>query len=267
MLQTRVVWKKSLGQHLLHDKNILRKIVEAIAPKPGECIVEIGGGTGVLTELLAAEPTDVIVVELDTQFVSILAEKFENQSNVTILPGDILKLRLNDILPSEVKAVVAGNLPYNITSPILFHLFEQRDVVSRMVFMVQREVARRMTAPPGIKDRSILSILCQFHSDVQVLFPVSRSCFFPVPKVDSAVVELKIKEIPAGISPEKFIKTAKAAFNKRRKMLKNSLKDIAGGNVSRLEGLFDVKRRPEELTIDEFIFITQQLSPNKSNNQ
>ena len=261
MTQTSLVLKKTLGQHILHDKNIVRKVAAAVKPQSGEVVVEIGGGTGVLTEQLAFEPITIFVIELDKQFVEILTEKFFNRKNITIISGDILKLHLFDSIPLNTKAVITGNLPYNITSPLLFHLFDQRDYIERMVFMVQREVAHRITAQPGIKDRSLLSVICQFHTEPQVLFPVSNNCFYPKPKVESAVVELKLKQLPGGISPGNFFKVVKTAFGKRRKMLKNSLADIAGEKIAQLGEVFNLNHRPEELTVEEFVHITNELYP------
>jgi len=255
-------WKKKFGQHLLHDHNIIRKIVTSLKLSPGECVIEIGSGSGALTEFLAAEPVKLIAIELDPQFYDIFRQKFGSLSSVKLVTGDILKIDLTELVPENTPAVITGNLPYNITSQILFHLFEYRDMISRMVFTVQKEVAQRITAPVRSKDRGILSVISQFYADPAILFPVSRNCFFPKPHVDSAVLALDMKPIPDDVSLDKFRKLVRTCFGKRRKTLRNSLSRSAGlpdVKLVELESEFDLNRRPEELEVSEFIDLTRAV--------
>lgn len=246
-------WKKTLGQHLLHDANIIRKFVSALNLSAGEKVIEVGPGSGALTEFLVKEPVNITAVELDKQFFEILNEKFSDQSNFELISGNILETALSGLISGNEKAVVTGNLPYNLTSQILFHVFKWREQVSRIVVTIQKEVAERITAPVRSKNRGILSVICQFHSDPKILFNVSRNCFFPKPKVDSAVLGLRIKPVPEIPDPEDFFKLVKTAFGKRRKTLRNSLNDFPGINLSEIEKNFDLGRRPEELEVEEFV--------------
>ena len=260
-------WKKKFGQHLLHDHNILRKIVTALKLSPGECVIEIGSGSGALTEFLAAEPVSLIAVELDPQFYDILQQKFGDLSNVELVSGDILKIDIRGLVPENSRAVITGNLPYNITSRILFYLFDCRDVISRMIFTVQKEIAQRIVAPVNSKERGILSVICRFHADPIILFPVSRNCFFPKPQVDSAVLALNMKPVPDDVSFYKMQQLVKTCFGKRRKTLRNSLSLLAGlprVRLLELESEFDLSRRPEELEVSEFIDLTRAVYAHES---
>ena len=256
-------WKKKLGQHLLHDHNILRKIVSALQLSAGEHVIEIGSGSGELTEFLVNEPAHVTSIEIDPQFNDTLSQRFESMENITLITGNILTIRLKDHVPENYKAVIAGNLPYNIASRILFHLFNQRDRIRRMVFTLQKEVARRITSPPRNKDRGILSVLCQFHSSPEILFPVSRNCFYPKPRVDSAVVALDLQPVPRDVNPEKLMHIVKTCFGRRRKTLRNTLAllpDVPHDKWNELASDFNLDRRPEELEVNEFVRLTRVLS-------
>lgn len=245
-----VRWKKSLGQHLLHDQNILRKIAAAANPTKNDNIIEIGPGTGALTTYLAEFPVNLTAVELDRQFFEILEEKFGNMERFQLVRGSFLELDPLNYLPKSGKTVVTGNLPYNITSQILFRLFEIRERIAKITILIQKEVAERINADIRSKERGILSVISQFHADTKLEFTVSRNCFFPKPKVDSAVITLKLKEIPADIDPGLFFRLVKASFGKRRKTLRNSLQEFT--DTGKLEEAFDLSRRPEELEVTEF---------------
>ena len=255
-------WKKRFGQHLLHDHNIIRKIISALKLSPGEYVVEIGSGSGALTRFLVKERVNVFAVEIDPQFYDALRREFGNSSNCNLIGGDILDVHLQELLPANSRAIVTGNLPYNITSGILFHFFTQRELLSRMVFLVQKEVARRITAPVHTKDRSILSVFCQFHSHPEILFSVSRNCFYPKPQVDSAVISLDLRPVPGDVHPDALLQVVKTCFSRRRKTLRNTLALLPGIHEAlqdELESGFDLNRRPEELEVDEFVNLTRTV--------
>ena len=199
-------WKKMYGQHLLHDKNILKKIAAAVGPVAHETVVEIGCGSGALTEFLVESPAAVVGIEIDEQFYPVLDERFGKKPNFRLVRGDILDIDLNTVLPDSGKAAVTGNLPYNLTSQILFRLFRNSGRISRIVILVQKEVAQRIAAPAGGKDRGILSAVSGFHADTKMLFTVSRNCFFPKPKVDSAVVSLRMRQTPGDCDPRGILR-------------------------------------------------------------
>lgn len=257
-------WKKKFSQHLLHDHNIIRKIVTSLKLSSGEYVIEIGSGSGALTEFLAAEPVKVIAIELDPQFYDVFRQKFGNLGSVKLVTGDILKIDLKELVPENTPAVITGNLPYNITSQILFHLFEYREMISRMVFTVQKEVAQRITAPVRSKDRGILSVMSRFYADSAILFPVSRNCFFPKPHIDSVVLALDMKPIPDDVSLERLRQLVRTCFGKRRKTLRNSLALLPDVSIADLEPEFDLNRRPEELEVSEFIDLTRAVYAHES---
>ncbi len=258
----QVKWKKTLGQHLLHDKNILRKIISAIDPEKGDRILEIGCGSGALTEQLIDTGAGITGIEIDKQFFEILLEKFGSNDNFELIKGDILKLDVEPILDPEKKFIIAGNLPYNITSQILFKLIPLTGMIKKMIFLVQKETAQRMTAKPCSKDRGIMSILCGFYFRPALLFDVKRNSFFPPPCVDSAVIELIPVDYPGFIEIEQFNKFVKASFAQRRKTLRNNLK-LTQVDIKILGEEFDLSRRPEELEISEFLEIFEFISERK----
>ncbi|MFC1564156.1 16S rRNA (adenine(1518)-N(6)/adenine(1519)-N(6))-dimethyltransferase RsmA [candidate division KSB1 bacterium] len=253
-----VYWKKKYGQHLLHDRNILRKIVNSLELSKEETVVEIGCGSGALTEFLLKEQVNTIAVEVDDQFFDILEEKFADNNEFNLVRGDILDMKFDEVVPNDKQVTVAGNLPYNITSQILFYLIEYRESISRMVFMMQKEVAERITAKPRTKDRGILSVICQYYFHPKILFPVSKNCFYPVPKVGSAVIRLVVKkELEQEVSGN--IKgVVKTCFGKRRKTLRNNLK-TSGYDINKIPDAFDLGRRPEELEVGEYAELTKLL--------
>ncbi len=204
-----------MGQHFLVDKNILKKIVETANIQEGEEVLEIGAGIGTLTIALAKEGADVVAIEKDEGAVSFLRELAAiSYPNVKIIHGDILKLDLKPILKESPVWKVVSNPPYNIASPILFKLISLKEKFSVIVLMLQREFAERFTAKPGSKNYSFLTIKMQYHMDIEIIHKVSRRVFFPVPKVDSAIVVLKpLKSPKVKVSDEElFFKIADAMF-------------------------------------------------------
>jgi 16S rRNA (adenine1518-N6/adenine1519-N6)-dimethyltransferase len=247
--------RKRLGQHFLHDPNLQRKIVDALRAGPADRVVEIGPGTGALTTHLAARFPDLTAIEVDERAVAYLAET---------LPG--VDVRHLDVLSADWSALAAGgrlhvvgNLPYNLTSPILFVLLDARTAISEAVLMMQREVAERLAAGPGSKTYGILSVLVALHAQVELLFHVSRNAFFPKPEVASSVVRLSFRPhegLSASDDVERIRTVVRTAFNQRRKTLRNSLRtltDIAGLELPEaVAGL-----RPEVLSPADFVALAR----------
>lgn len=248
--------KKSLGQNYLTDENICRNIVNAFEIEPGEHIVEIGPGKGALTRYILEKTSNLTVIELDRNNCALLKEWFPG---LDIINHDFLKMELKELLANSVERLrVIGNIPYNITSPIIFKLMDNRTIVKDAQLMIQEEVARRITAEPNNKEYGIPSILLNVFGSSKLLFKVSRNCFYPKPKVDSRIIyfdfsvsqEEKVNDIVF------FRKLVKAAFGTRRKTLRNSLKNI---DVDLSKTDIDLGRRAESLTINEFIELSNRL--------
>jgi len=244
--------KKGLSQNFLIDGNIIRKIVEGVAP--GERVLEIGPGPGALTEALLEAGAEVIAVERDPLF----AEELKSLQGVRLFCEDILKFDLEKIRPP---ARVVANLPYHLTSPILGRLLPRRDLFRSLTVMVQEEVARRICAAPGSAAYSALSLFIRFYGEPSYRFKVGRRCFYPTPKVDSAVVAITLKK-PPDIEENKFFTVMRAAFSQRRKTLKSSLKQLIPQEML-LEALEKMGKpattRPEELSCGEFVVLAGLL--------
>lgn len=240
--------KKRLGQHFLMDQNIALKIVESLGTEVSD-VLEIGPGTGVLTQFLLNRPEiNLHVVEIDRDSVAYLQENFKNLKH--IWSEDFLKADIAGKFSGNFSII--GNFPYNISSQIFFRLLEMRNRVPELVGMIQKEVAERISAPHGKKVYGILSVLLQSFYDIEYLFTVSESVFNPPPKVKSAVIRLKRNnraELPC--DEIVFIKVVKAAFNQRRKMLRNSLKGICENLPAEY-----AEKRPEQISVQGFIDLT-----------
>jgi 16S rRNA (adenine1518-N6/adenine1519-N6)-dimethyltransferase len=262
--------KKSLGQHFLKDKEIVREIVYRSRFDPADRVLEIGPGLGALTLLLAREVHHVIAVERDSHLIDILNKRLsaEKIENVLLINEDILKLDFNRI-PSlrERKVRVIGNLPYNISSPILEKLVENRHMLNRAVLMLQSELAGRLIANPGTKAFGAMTVFVQYHAHVSPLIHVPKEAFHPRPKVDSMVLEMDFQRpYPERTEDEiKFRRVVRGAFAQRRKTLLNSLKNSLA-SYSREEILaalercdIDPRRRAETLTIGDFLRLTSAL--------
>lgn len=250
--------KKSLGQNFLIDRNISAKIVREFDPKPGEVVVEIGPGEGALTGLLAESGADTIAVELDPRAAGRIRQEYGTR--IEVVEDDFLRLDLRSLAAARnvERLRVIGNIPYYITSPILFHLIEQRDVTGDAMLMMQREVADRLVASPRTKDYGILSVMTQTYAEPKRLFDVGSRCFYPPPKVTSAVVRLLFRDI-AGIAgiERQHRQIVRAAFNQRRKTLRNSLAQLLTTQEERdrvfEQAAITATARAEELTTAEFI--------------
>ncbi len=243
--------KKYLGQHFLCDLNIARKIVDNLGAEVPD-ILEIGPGMGVLTQyLLKRIELNVHVVEIDKESVEYLRNNFPTLQN--IWSEDFLKTDISVRFPEKFSII--GNFPYNISSQIFFRILEYRNQVPEVVGMIQKEVAERIASAHGTKVYGILSVLLQAFFDIEYLFTVHENVFNPPPKVKSAVIRLKrnkVKHLPC--DEELFIKVVKAAFNQRRKMLRNSLK-----NFSKELPQSYAEKRPEQLSVDDFIELVKEI--------
>lgn len=252
--------RKRFGQNFLHDHHVIDKIVRAIHPKDTDTLVEIGPGMGAITEPLLAATGRLNVVELDRDLIPILRTKFFNYPDFVIHEGDALKFDFKQLVQNDQPIRIVGNLPYNISTPLIFHLLGHRHVVRDMHFMLQKEVVERLASGPGSSDYGRLSIMAQYHCRVEPLFVVGPGSFNPPPKVDSAIVRL----IPHTTLPHpaKDIKTlervVREAFSMRRKTLRNTLKTTI--DADRLSAIdIDVTLRPERITLEQYVRIADAV--------
>ncbi len=254
----KVLPLKRFGQNYLTDNNILNKIIREIKPDKGDLIVEIGPGRGALTARLNESEAEIISIEIDKRVKEELSEKFPA---VKIINEDFLKTNLQKISSLRNKALrIIGNIPYNLTSPIIFKLIENSGIIKDAVFMVQYEVARRITADKGSKDYSILSVLLKYFSNVKFCFKVSPNVFYPKPKVYSAVIHIYMnhRRVDSEMKTA-FIEIVKASFGKRRKILKNSLKESIFKDIDFNNSGVDLSLRAEQLEIKDFEKLTLYL--------
>lgn len=259
---------KKLGQNFLIDENIVRNIVAAAELSDKDTVLEVGPGIGTLTQGLAESGASVVAVELDKRLLPVLDTTLEGYDNVRIVNGDILQVDIMQTVGVD-EFKVCANLPYYITTPIIFALLEKRLPMERLVAMVQKEVAERMAAKPGGKDYGALSVAIQYYTEPEIAFIVPPSSFIPAPSVDSAVIVCKRREKPpVEVCDEAlFFRVVKAAFSLRRKMLNNSLKNmgIKGEQVTKwleLAGV-DGKRRAETLSLEDFAALTNTFAASK----
>jgi 16S rRNA (adenine1518-N6/adenine1519-N6)-dimethyltransferase len=275
--QYGIVLKKSLGQNFLTDSHVLEKIIRAAELTPESGVIEIGPGIGALTERIAEQAKKVVAIEIDRRLVPVLKELFETCFHVEIIQGDALLVDLKQIVDEQfwdVKTLhVVANLPYYVTSPILVRLLEERLPLKNIVIMIQKEVADRLTAVPGTKDYSSLSVLVQYYAEVREVARVPSHVFVPRPQVDSAVICLTLRSKPAvDVTNESlFFKIVRAAFSKRRKTLLNSLHTTLFPNKEKtdveswlIEAGIDPKRRGETLDLGEFARLTEVIDLKRS---
>ena len=245
--------KKYLGQHFLKDENIAKKIADTLSLKGYKNILEIGPGMGVLTKYLLDKDVTTYVIEIDSESVEYLKANYLNLAP-RIIEKDFLKYDLNEVFKGEPLAII-GNFPYNISSQILFKTLELRTQIPEFSGMFQKEVAQRICQKEGSKSYGILSVLTQAFYDAEYLFTVSPGVFNPPPKVDSGVLRLTRKENFTLPCDEKlFFKVVKAAFQQRRKTLRNSLKTFNLSDNLKANVIFD--KRPEQLSVEAFIELT-----------
>ena len=254
--------RKRFGQNFLHDPGVIERIVRAINPKPDDAIVEIGPGLGALTEEILALNPRLQVVELDRDLIPVLRTKFFNYPEFRIHEADALSFDFSQLMTDRPLRII-GNLPYNISTPLIFHLLAQAGVVADMHFMLQKEVVQRLAAVPGDNNYGRLGIMAQYYCKVQPLFEVGPGAFRPAPKVDSAIVRLvPHKELP---HPAKDIKTlqmvVRTAFSARRKTLRKALGGLISADQLQALGIND-GLRPENLGLAEYVTIADSLVDN-----
>lgn len=258
--------KKGLSQNFLIDRNILRKIVAAAGVGPGDIVLEIGSGPGSLTEELLSSGAHVVAVEKDTVLAKSLERLKQPGRALDIYNEDILKCPLEAILKPLIhdgrRVKVIANLPYHLTTAIIIHLIKERHLFSELVLMVQDEVARRFTAMPGTSAYGSITIFLNFYSQPHYAFAVSSHCFYPAPKVNSAIVSFDLKEPPLLVDEEAFFLMTRTAFKQRRKMLRSSLREIYPSTeveAALEQSNLNKQARPEDLSLNEFLKLFQIL--------
>jgi len=250
--------RKRFGQNFLHDQNIINKIISSFNPKTDQVILEIGPGMGALTEKLLAQLNHLYLVEIDKNLAQVLVEKYQKQ--ITLFNYDILKFDLTNIKSDYAgKIRIIGNLPYNISTPILFHLFKFIELISDMSFMLQLEVVDRMVAEPNTKAYGRLSVMTQFYCHVEKLFTIPNTAFRPMPKVKSAIVQLIPKPIDSNVNAQLLSEIVRDAFNQRRKTLTNSLKNFVNADLLKQLNI-DPRARAENLSLEDYLAITNLVS-------
>jgi len=247
--------KKKWGQNFLVDNNLLEKIIKTINIKDTEHVLEIGPGQGALSEKLVDVAKSLSMVEIDPDLIERL-KVHEKLSGLTIINQDILKVDLESL--SIDSPVVVGNIPYNITSPIIFWLIDHFNHWNRAYLMVQKEVAQRLTASIGTKDYSRVTVMTSLFFDIEICFSISPNVFLPKPKVQSAFISITKRSDfdQKNVNVKKFSQVVRMAFNQRRKMLRNSLSTLT---INSDKCNIDFTRRPEQLTVDEFIDISNNI--------
>ncbi|MDR1012631.1 MAG: 16S rRNA (adenine(1518)-N(6)/adenine(1519)-N(6))-dimethyltransferase RsmA [Coxiellaceae bacterium] len=250
--------KKSLGQHFLHDQNIIKKIIRVIFPKLSDNLIEIGPGEGALTTKLLPLVTSLNVIEIDKRITPILEKNCNFASNLHIYINDVLRF---DFTQFKQQLRLIGNLPYNISTPLLFYLIKNISVIEDMHFMLQKEIAKRIIATPGSKVYGRLSVILQYYCNITLLFKIGNGAFSPPPKVDSVFVKFEPRKHhdKVVLDENKFSEIVRLAFNQRRKTIANNLKQHL--TISQLEKIvIKPGLRPEQLSINDFITISNYLS-------
>jgi 16S rRNA (adenine1518-N6/adenine1519-N6)-dimethyltransferase len=243
--------RKRFGQNFLHDASIIQKIVDAIAPQNGDHLVEIGPGQAALTIPLLQATGVIDAVELDRDLLAVLEEKCAAYGNINLHNADALKFDFAGLKTDERQLRLIGNLPYNISTPILFHLLEQRAAIKDMHFMLQKEVVDRMAANPGSKTYGRLSVMLQAYCSVEQLFDIGPSAFKPAPKVDSSIVRLVPYANSNTNNEQNFAKIVTCSFAQRRKTLRNNLKRLLSEDQIKQAGI-DPGTRAETLHVADF---------------
>ena len=254
--------KKSLGQHFLFDPNILRKIVRCSNVGPDDTVVEIGPGLGTMTKILADHAKTVIAVEIDRNLISRLKDNLSMKKNVQIINADALKFPYNEI---QGPFRVVANIPYYITTPLIFRLLEFRTKIPGMTLLMQKEVAKRITASPGTRDYGVLTLSLQLCTNPALKFTVSRKAFSPPPDVDSAVVHFEVSPRPLYnvLDEALFLHMVKTAFSQRRKRISNSLKELPGIKEALFGEGIDPGLRPETLSMQDYVRLSNALVKKK----
>lgn len=254
--------RKGLSQNFLIDGNIVNKIIRTAEIEKGDLTIEIGSGPGSLTEAILHVPASVIAIEKDLSLAKALERLDPTGQSLKILSEDVLTADLAPFFPKNKKVKVLGNIPYHITAPILAKFVPLHQHVDSLTVMVQEEVARRITAKPGTKDFSSFALFIQFYAEAAYAFKVSKNCFFPAPRVDSAIVHLVLKTPDQTVDAEKLFLMIRSAFQMRRKILKNSLKEYYSiEKIDEALNSLGIKplARPEELSLEQYISLLKEL--------
>ncbi len=253
--------RKRFGQNFLHDLGIISRIVASINPKPEDNLVEIGPGKGAITELLLAECPRLHVVELDRDLVPFLLASFSTFPEFHLHQADALKFDFSALATPENPLRVVGNLPYNISTPLIFHLLKLGSQIKDMHFMLQKEVVERMCATPDTKEYGKLSVMTQYHCQVEQLFNVPPECFVPRPKVESAIIRLQPYNHPPleALNVKTLEQIVNSAFQQRRKTLRNALKQWCTDKDLETLGI-DSSARAENISIEGFVKIANHCS-------
>lgn len=255
--------KKRLGQHFLVSPYFKQKIVQHCSFNKDDTVLEIGAGRGELTALLAETCGSVVAVEFDRELVVLLEDKFRDTPTVKIISADILRFNPCHYFKGRGEKIkVIGNIPYQITSPIIQHLITHRACIATIFITIQKELGERLTASPGSKTYGSFSCFVQYYTEAKMLFLIKRGCFYPVPKVDSCFVRLDVRKEPAvKVKDEELLfRIIRAAFNKRRKTLRNSLEEVLDSEA--IEKFFSTRNidrntRPESLSLEEFAYLSR----------
>ncbi len=251
--------RKRFGQNFLHDQQVIDRIIACIAPQATDLLVEIGPGQAALTRPLLASGAELHLIEIDRDLVSQLQKQFSDNDNITIHACDALKANLPEITGKRPFRLI-GNLPYNISTPLIFHILQWHEQVVDMHFMLQKEVVDRMAAAPGSRTYGRLSVMTQFRCKVTPLFDVFPESFSPVPRVSSSIVRLQpLQEPPADAGSFKnFKRLVSAAFSQRRKTLRNSLRELLTADQIQAAGI-DPGQRAEQLSLSQFAALARSL--------
>jgi len=251
--------RKRFGQNFLHDQGVIRRIVAGIHPSASQHLVEIGPGQGAITESLLDSDCRLDVIELDRNLIPVLEQKFAGRDNFHMHEADAMQFDYEQLVVGEKKLRMVGNLPYNISTPLIFHLLDSARYIEDMHFMLQREVVNRMAASPGSKAWGKLGVMTQLHCEVESLFEVPPGAFSPAPKVVSAIVRLTPRPTqPDPDQVQRLRKVVSAAFSQRRKTLRNTLRDLV--DVQQLKQLgIDPGARAETLSLEQFIAISDTI--------
>lgn len=258
--------RKRFGQNFLIDQQVIGQIVAAINPSSDDNLIEIGPGMAAITEHLVKLCPSMTLVELDRDLIAFLKQKLIDYPSVSIINGDALQTNFGDFYQGN-KLRLVGNLPYNISTPLLFHLLDTKEYIRDMHFMLQREVVDRLSASPGEKSYGRLSVMIQYHCRVMPLIPVPPTSFNPAPKVQSAIVRLTPYNQPLykAENPQLFKRIVNLCFQQRRKTLKNCLNSYASYISSETNTVVDLTKRPEQLSVAEFVDLSNYINKHMDN--
>ncbi len=253
--------RKRFGQHFLHDDGVIRRILHALAPEAGQALVEIGPGLGALTLPLLQRVGTLQAVELDRDVIPLLREQCAALGDLRLHSADALSFDFRTLAAADQRLRIVGNLPYNISTPLLFHLIDQLNCIQDMHFMLQKEVVERMAACPGNGDYGRLSVMVQLHCEVIPLFDIGRGAFRPPPKVESRLVRLlPHTQPPVDVRDQRLLaKLVTQVFSQRRKTLRNGLKGLLDVDQIKAAGV-DPGERPEQLSLVDFAALSNQYS-------